>query len=579
MGKRRCIFCMQEMNEDDKKCPYCKKGLWQYDWNPRWMKPYTVLKKRYMIGRVLGEGAFGVTYLAYDEKEEDTAAIKVSSEDALSEEAAVLEKMKDIPGVVKEKDFFQEKGCFCLAMEYLEGGSLKDYMKKYHQTPAEQAAEMLFPVMETLVQLHSRGILHGDISPDNLLFDRKGNLKLIDFGAALRKGKQKAGKELKKEYAPPEQYQDREKTGPWTDLYALCAVWYEMVTGHRVPPALQRIKKDSLRAPSDFVKVPEKMEQVFLRGLSVDVQRRYFSVGNLLSGLSESKRAGTGEETEIRRIWGNLWIAITTEVERDTASDVKKGRIRKRLGAAAGILLGIAAAVSLTAAGIWFYCESYPEEVLAFRLERDREEAKKMERKTVQGQNSAEFREAVKFLEENAYEVEEGEYTSLYRFSAEALRGWEYPGRGAGNFPIKADTLKRASDLFADTKREKEKKTFNGYVDVNHQEEWEPLYISLNWEESWYYGDDRVSIHSDYVTEFVTYVTFRSADMKKAMRFLYKMLPVVSPESYLTEEEIHDFFQIVKDGEDHYITINLNPKCQVQISVYEENFTAGIETA
>lgn len=579
MGKRRCIFCMQEMEEDEQRCPFCRKALWQYDWNPRWMKPHTVLKKRYMIGRVLGEGAFGVTYLAYDEKEENTAAIKAHSGDALSEEAAVLEKVKDIPGVVKEKDFFQEKGRFCLVMEYLEGGSLKDYMKKYHQTPAEQAAEMLFPVMETLVLLHSRGILHGDISPDNLLFDGEGNLKLIDFGAALRKGKQKAGKELKKEYAPPEQYQDREKTGPWTDLYALCAVWYEMVTGHRVPPALQRIKKDSLRAPSDFVKVPEKMEQVFLRGLSVDVQRRYFSVGNLLSGLSESKRAGTREETEIRRIWGDLWIAITTEVERDTASNVKKGRMRKRLRAAAGILLGLAAAVSLTAAGIWSYCESHPEEMLAFQLERDREEAKKLERKTVQGQNSAEFREAVKFLEENAYEVEEGEYTSLYRFSAEALRGWEYPGRGAGNLPIKADTVKTAADLFAETEREKEDRTFNGYVDVNHQEEWDPLYISLNWEESWYYGDDRVSMHSDYATGFVTSVSFRSADMEKAMRFLYEMLPVVSPESYLTEEEIQDFFQVVKDGEDNYITINLNPKCQVQISVYEENFTAGIETA
>ena len=86
-------------------------------------------------------------------------------------------------------------------------------------------------------------------------------------------------------------------------------------------------------------------------------------------------------------------------------------------------------------------------------------------------------------------------------------------------------------------------------------------------------------MHSDYATGFVTSVSFRSADMEKAMRFLYEMLPVVSPESYLTEEEIQDFFQVVKDGEDNYITINLNPKCQVQISVYEENFTAGIETA
>ena len=101
------------------------------------------------------------------------------------------------------------------------------------------------PVMEALMHLHSRGILHGDISPDNLLFDKNGSLKLIDFGAALQKGETRREKNLKEGYAPVEQYQDKEKIGPWSDIYALCAVWYEMVTGHKVPSAPERAKKEN----------------------------------------------------------------------------------------------------------------------------------------------------------------------------------------------------------------------------------------------------------------------------------------------------------------------------------------------
>ena len=101
-----------------------------------------------------------------------------------SEESTVLKKAADIPGIVRWKDSFLENGKVCLVMEYLDGGSLKEYLKKHRQIPAERAEEILVPVMEALMHLHSRGILHGDISPDNLLFDKNGSLKLIDFGAA-----------------------------------------------------------------------------------------------------------------------------------------------------------------------------------------------------------------------------------------------------------------------------------------------------------------------------------------------------------------------------------------------------------
>ena len=76
METKRCIFCMQEIDSTEERCPHCKKAVWEYGWKPGWIRPYTVLQERYMIGQALGEGAFGVTYLAYDNKEKKSVAIK-----------------------------------------------------------------------------------------------------------------------------------------------------------------------------------------------------------------------------------------------------------------------------------------------------------------------------------------------------------------------------------------------------------------------------------------------------------------------------------------------------------------------
>ena len=130
MEKRRCIFCMKETDAGEKRCPFCKKALWEYQWEERWLKPYTVLK---------------------------TVAVKVYPDGDFSEESTVLKKAADIPGIVRWKDSFLENGKVCLVMEYLDGGSLKEYLKKHRQIPAERAEEILVPVMEALMHLHSRG--------------------------------------------------------------------------------------------------------------------------------------------------------------------------------------------------------------------------------------------------------------------------------------------------------------------------------------------------------------------------------------------------------------------------------------
>lgn len=566
MRKIRCIFCMQEIDAREQRCPHCKKALWQYAWEARWLRPYTELSGRYVIGRVLGEGAFSVTYIAYDNKEQMPVAVKVFSGNGLEEETAILEKAEDIPAIVRKKEFFREKGMSCLVMEYLEGESLREYMKKRRQIPAQEAAEILLPVMQALVALHARGIVHLDISPDNLIFAGKGNLKLIDFGAAQEKGKGRESKELKENYAPAELYQEKEKCGPWTDLYSICAVWYEMVTGHKVPPAPERLKKDSLKPADAYVNVSGEMGDAFYRGLSIDIQKRYFSLENLLEQFCISEvRISPKESEQLRKVWGDLWIEITTQVERSLQEDVRREKIRRIIRPAVGILLGLVAAGAVTGGSLWAYCETHPDEVLAYAQRQDQEEAQHLEKKVIEDARSEEYKEAVAFLKKNAYEKEETDYISTYRMSAQSLKNWKYAGDQAGVFPVKADTARKAMDLFMGKKAENNRQIFNGYIQVYEQEKREPVSCQINWEERWSYGDNAVYMCYDLVTEFVTQFSFTSEDEEEAKRFLLEMLPMVSPESCLTEEEIGELFQALEEKEE-FISIILNAKCQVSIS-------------
>ena len=584
METKRCIFCMQEIDSTEERCPHCKKAVWEYGWKPGWIRPYTVLQERYMIGQALGEGAFGVTYLAYDNKEKKSVAIKAYSrkenESAQEKkEADFLNEIKDIPGVVNKTGYFQEDGTHYLVMEYLKGGSFRDYLKKRHRVPAEEAVKLLQPVMRTLIRLHSRGIIHGDISPDNLLFDDEGTLKIIDFGAALVKGFPAREKKLKEGYAPMESYQEKDKIGPWSDLYAVCAVWYEAVTGHKVPAAPQRVKRDHIKVPSDFVKVPDQMEQAFMRGLSVDIQSRYFSIVNMLHQLDLQEETDDEKESEaIRKIWGDSWIQITTEVERVSAKNRKRGRFRSRLKKILCACAALILVVLLARAGVQWYRTTHPEKVVEEDLKNDREAAEEMEKTEIRGQDSKEFKEAVEFLEKNAYEVDDSETSTTYRILKGALKGWKYPSESAGVFPVRVSTMKRVIDLYIDEDSEKEQNDFNGFVTVKKNDQWDPFIITLEQQEQWSYDENKVEISSDYVTNFVTKLSFNSSDQEEVKAFVYKMLPILSPESYLTEEEIEELFDYLKEQDD-LIIIDLNAKCQVSFfyNSYNSTFRAMVE--
>lgn len=270
------------------------------------------LNGRYRVCRSLGQGGFGITYLAADEllgqniviKEYFPAvlagratdgSVRIEQEEgreAFEEgrsrflrEARILTSLLDVPGVVKAWNYFQENQTAYLVMEYVQGISLRSWLEQHGEVSFEEALRMLKPVVLALAGIHKKGLLHRDITPDNLMVGENGAVKLLDFGSARSYLREKDSEMtqtvlLKSGYAPPEQYDGKSVQGPWTDLYALCATMYEMITGCMPEDAIQRQIRDELEAPSAYgAKItPEQEEHLLKRGLALDERERYASV-------------------------------------------------------------------------------------------------------------------------------------------------------------------------------------------------------------------------------------------------------------------------------------------------------------
>ena len=271
------------------------------------------LNGRYRVCRSLGQGGFGITYLAEDEllgqkiviKEYFPAAFARRAEDgsirimeetdraAFTEgrnrflrEARILTSLLDVPGVVKAWNYFRENQTAYLVMEYVQGISLRSWLEQNKEVPSfDEALEMLRPVVLALESIHKKGLLHRDITPDNLMVGANGTVKLLDFGSARSYLREKDSEMtqtvlLKSGYAPPEQYDGKSVQGPWTDIYALSATLYEMITGCMPEDALQRQIRDELLEPSVYgAKItPEQEEHLLKRGLALDERERYTSV-------------------------------------------------------------------------------------------------------------------------------------------------------------------------------------------------------------------------------------------------------------------------------------------------------------
>lgn len=322
--KQRCPGCMAE-KEGKSPCPYCGWIEGTLPDSPQHLVPGTILQGKYLVGRVLGQGGFGITYLGWDLQLDMKLAIKeymprdiasrnsgeaevtfftgnvkthfVNGMNKFLEEAKILAKYNNQPGIVSVRDFFKENGTAYLVMYYLEGIDLKKYLEQFGGTlPYEQGLAIMVPVMEALATVHKDGILHRDISPDNIYITMQGEVKLLDFGAArhaVSDSNKSLSVILKPGYAPEEQYRSKGNQGPWTDIYGLAATFYRMLTGKVPPESLDRLDEETLTPPSRLgITIPPHAESALLKALSIRAQDRFPTMGafqqELLHPISNS---------------------------------------------------------------------------------------------------------------------------------------------------------------------------------------------------------------------------------------------------------------------------------------------------
>ena len=323
--EKLCINCMQERRSPDGICEFCGFDVRTFELPRHHMRPFTILAGKYLIGNAIGEGGFGITYIGMDLNLEVKVAIKEyypqgaavrdcrtndstvwsyskstqvffeEGREKFINEAKTIAKFRNVPEIVGVIDFFRENQTAYIVMEYLDGQTLKQYLKvKGGKIPADELLRMMKPLIASLGKLHAQGLIHRDISPDNIMIMKDGSIKILDFGGA-RDFVSQNGKSMsvlvKHGYAPEEQYRSRGDQGPWTDVYALCATMYRCITGKIPPEALDRLYEDELKPISSFgVNCPKCIEQAITKGLSVRKDGRYQSMEELYDALYKKQK-------------------------------------------------------------------------------------------------------------------------------------------------------------------------------------------------------------------------------------------------------------------------------------------------
>ena len=318
-GKCLCPNCFQSKPEESGCCPFCGYDLTQeQNRYPLALPSGSVLNGKYIIGRVLGQGGFGITYLAWDYILRIKTAVKeflpsgmVSREpgrpdviiyqgereesfryglNSFLDEARVLARFIGHPNIVRVHSFFQENNTAYLVMEYIQGNSLKQHIAEQGgQLSWQEALQLLCPAAKALSAMHQQGILHRDVAPDNIILTPDAQVKLIDFGAArysLGNRSRSLDVILKAGYAPKEQYTRNGVQGFYTDVYSLAACFYAAITGFVPPESQDRLEEDRLIPISRRgISIPEGLERTILKGLAVQARDRYQTMDDFLQAL------------------------------------------------------------------------------------------------------------------------------------------------------------------------------------------------------------------------------------------------------------------------------------------------------
>lgn len=321
MEVNRCVNCMCEISEGEKICHQCGYDFSKGKQVGNALRKNSILKGRYLVGNMLGQGGFGITYIGYDLELDIRVAIKeyypagVVMRDCTSsnelywnysaagpgnqqsgierfvQEARKMAKLDRIPSIVRVRDSFRENKTAYIVMDFVEGVTLKEYLLKHGVMDYSSSVKMLRPIMESLSHIHRAGLIHRDISPDNIMIQTDGAVRLLDMGAAVDMKIDHGGASMtvaKNGFSAPEQYMENGKLGSWTDVYAMCATIYYCLSGKLPPEAMERMMKPELEVVSFAIAgdVPENAAACLQKGLDLKVENRVQTMDELCNGLT-----------------------------------------------------------------------------------------------------------------------------------------------------------------------------------------------------------------------------------------------------------------------------------------------------
>lgn len=329
--KNLCLQCYGEL-DFKRVCKNCGKEDDKSPSPPHHLAKRTLLNKKYVIIRSIGEGGFGITYLAYDLVFSRPIAIKEyypsgyvsraprtndviinARENSIQfnrglrrfiDEAKHLSTINKLDGIVSVLDFFPSNSTAYLVMEFLDGVSLKRYIQKKGKLDTDTALTILHPVISSLGAVHDTGLIHRDISPDNILITRNSEVKLIDFGASqdFNDTTKSTSIVLKQGFAPEEQYRTHGVQGPWSDIYALAVTIYFCITGQLPPESIQRLYEDTIKPPSALGSdIKPAQEKALMKALAVLAKDRYKNVRDFERDIYShaSRKANTEKKLKL----------------------------------------------------------------------------------------------------------------------------------------------------------------------------------------------------------------------------------------------------------------------------------------
>ncbi len=314
--QKLCMNCMSEQLNSDGICMACQADNNALDNAGRHLPQRIILNGKYLVGKVIGEGGFGITYLGFDLDLEIKVAIKefyprefvgrepsdrtvypydgeakeiVETElEKFIFEAKRLAKFRKLDGVVSVIDYFRENNTAYIVMDYIDGITLKEYAKTLSK-PMDYRflLDLMKPIFEALKTVHNEGMIHRDISPDNIMYAQEENkFYLIDFGTARNIQQGTLSVYKKAFYTPLEQESKKLKQGPWTDVYAVCATLYKCLTGKNIPTATERVTGEEIIDPKRFgINLPANILEAINKGLELRLEDRIQSVEELVELL------------------------------------------------------------------------------------------------------------------------------------------------------------------------------------------------------------------------------------------------------------------------------------------------------